>query len=131
MNDEKIETEIKNIKAMPNPSATDKDCLTALKLVQEMYARGFEFLPMDLYQSDSRYFKIVDGKILPPFNSLPGMGDKAAEQLQIAASEGKFLSLDDIRVRGKVSQTILDKMVEFGIVKGLPQSNQLSIFDFT
>jgi DNA polymerase-3 subunit alpha (Gram-positive type) len=96
-----------------------------------MYARGFEFLPMDLYQSDSRYFKIVDGKILPPFNSLPGMGDKAAEQLQIAASQGKFLSLDDIKDRGKVSQTILDTMVELGIINDLPQSNQLSIFDFT
>ncbi|QFJ55518.1 PolC-type DNA polymerase III [Pseudobutyrivibrio xylanivorans] len=127
----RAEQEIKTLKAMANPSATDKDILIALRLVQEMYARGFDFLPMDLYQSDSRYFKIVDGKILPPFNSLPGMGDKAAEQLQIAASQGKFLSLDDIKERGKVSQTILDKMVELGIIKDLPQSNQLSIFDFT
>ena len=58
-------------------------------------------------------------------------GDKAAEQLQIAASQGKFLSLDDIKDRGKVSQTILDTMVELGIITDLPQSNQLSIFDFT
>ncbi len=126
----RCEQEIKNIKAMQNPSATDKDCLTALKLVQEMYARGFEFLPMDLYQSDSRYFKIVDGKLLPPFNVIAGMGDKAAEQLQIAAAQGKFLSQDEIRERGKVSQTILDKMVELGIVTDLPKSNQLSLSDF-
>ncbi len=126
----RCEQEIKNIKAMKDPSATDKDCLTALRLVQEMYARGFEFLPMDLYQSDSRYFKIVDGKILPPFNSLPGMGDKAAEQLQIAASQGKFLSQAEIKDRGKVSQTILDKMIELGIVTDLPKSNQLSLSDF-
>ncbi len=126
----RCEQEIKNIKAMDNPSATDKDVLIALRLVQEMYARGFEFLPMDLYQSDSRYFKIVDGKILPPFNSLPGMGDKAAEQLQIAASQGKFLSQDEIRDRGKVSQTILDKMIELEIIKDLPKSNQLSLSDF-
>jgi len=127
----RCEAEIKNLKSQSDLSATDKDVLIALRLVQEMYARGFEFLPMDLYQSDSRYFKIVDGKILPPFNSLPGMGDKAAEQLQIAASQGKFLSLDDIKDRGKVSQTILDTMVELGIINDLPQSNQLSIFDFT
>ena len=86
---------------------------------------------MDLYQSDARYFKIVDGKLLPPFNVISGMGDKAAEQLAIAASQSKFLSLDDIKDRGKVSQTIIDKMVELGIVSGLPQSNQLSLFDFT
>ncbi len=127
----KCEQEIKNIKALDNPSATDKDALIALRLVQEMYARGFEFLPMDLYQSDARYFKIVDGKLLPPFNVISGMGDKAAEQLAIAASQSKFLSLDDIKDRGKVSQSIIDKMVELGIVSGLPQSNQLSLFDFT
>lgn len=125
------ERNIKEYKAKENASATDKDVLIALRLVQEMYARGFEFLPIDLYQSDARYFKIVDGKLLPPFNSIAGMGDKAAEQLAIAASQGKFLSIDDIRDRGKVSQTILDKMVDLGIIKGLPQSNQLSIFDFT
>ena len=122
---------IKEYKAKDNPSATDKDVLIALRLVQEMYARGFEFLPMDLYQSDARYFKIVDGKLLPPFNVIAGMGDKAAEQLAIAASQGEFLSIDDIRERGKVSQTILDTMVELGIISGLPQSNQLSLFDFT
>ena len=126
----RCEQEIKILKSQSDLSATDKDILIALRLVQEMYARGFEFLPMDLYQSDSRYFKIVDGKILPPFNSLPGMGDKAAEQLQIAASQGKFLSQDEIRDRGKVSQTILDKMIELGIVKDLPKSNQLSLSDF-
>lgn len=125
------EQNIKLYKAKSDPSATDKDVLIALRLVQEMYARGFEFLPMDLYQSDARYFKIVDGKLLPPFNVISGMGDKAAEQLAIAASQGKFLSIDDIRDRGKVSQTILDTMVRLGIIKGLPQSNQLSIFDFT
>ncbi len=125
------ERHIKEYKAMDNMSATDKDVLIALRLVQEMYARGFEFLPMDLYQSDARYFKIVDGKLLPPFNALSGMGDKAAEQLAIAASQGPFLSLDDIKERGKVSQTTIDTMVRLGIISGLPQSNQLSIFDFT
>ena len=126
----RCEKEIKYYKSQPDLSATDKDILIALRLCQEMYARGFEFLPMDLYQSDSRYFKIVDDKLLPPFNVISGMGDKAAEQLQIAASQGKFLSQDEIRDRGKVSQTILDKMIELGIIKDLPKSNQLSLSDF-
>ncbi len=126
----RCEQEIKNYKSQSDLSATDKETVVALRLCQEMYARGFEFLPMDLYQSDSRYFKIVDGKLLPPFNVIAGMGDKAAEQLQIAASQGKFLSQDEIRERGKVSQTILDKMIELGIVKDLPKSNQLSLSDF-
>ncbi len=131
MGKSKCEQHIKEFKAKDNPSATDKEVLIALRLVQEMYARGFDFLPMDLYQSDARYFKIVDGKLLPPFNVISGMGDKAAEQLAIAASQGKFLSQDDIKERGKISQTTLDLMVELGIIKDLPKSNQLSLFDFT
>ncbi|MCF0186171.1 MAG: PolC-type DNA polymerase III, partial [Bacteroidaceae bacterium] len=127
---EKCEMYIRQYKKIEKPSATDKDTLIALRLVQEMYARGFEFLPMDLYQSDARYFKIVDGKLLPPFNVISGMGDKAAEQLAIAAAQGKFLSVDEIRERGKVSQSIIDTMQSLGIISGLPQSNQLSIFDF-
>ena len=126
----RCEQEIKYYKSQSDLSATDKDILIALRLCQEMYARGFEFLPMDLYQSDARYFKIVDGKLLPPFNVISGMGDKAAEQLQIAASQGRFLSQDELRDRGKVSQTILDTMIELGIVKDLPKSNQLSLSDF-
>jgi DNA polymerase-3 subunit alpha (Gram-positive type) len=106
--------------------ATYKD----MRLVQEMYARGFEFLPIDLYQSDARYFKIVDGKLLPPFNTIPNMGDKAAESLQIAAKERKFLSKDDLRQRGKISKTNIEDMERMGIIRGLPESNQLSLFDF-
>lgn len=129
---EKCEMHIKQYKAMGKSamSATDDNVLKALRIVQEFYARGFEFLPINLYESDARYFKIVDGKLLPPFNIISGMGDQAAESLSIAASFGKFLSLDDIRERGKVSQTILDDMVEMEIIKDLPKSNQISIFDF-
>ena len=102
-----------------------------MRIVQEMYARGFEFLPMDLYHSDARYFQIVDGKLLPPFNSIDGMGDKAAESLAIAAAGGKFLSKDDLRERSKVSKSIIDLMSDLDIISDLPESNQLSFFDFT
>jgi DNA polymerase-3 subunit alpha (Gram-positive type) len=110
-------------------SATEKDLYRDLRLVHEMYCRGFEFLPMDLYKSDARYFKIEDGKLIPPFNTLEGLGDAAAETLQIAAAEKKFTSIDEIKARGKISQNAIDKMKELGIIKGLPQSAQLSIFD--
>ena len=101
-----------------------------MKLVQEMYARGFEFLPMDLYESKATKFRIVDGKLLPPFSSIDGMGEKAADAVEMAASGGKYLSKDDFRQRTKVSKTVVDLMDELGILGDMPESNQLSIFDF-
>jgi len=101
-----------------------------MRIVQEMYARGFSFLPIDLYESDAVYFKIVDGKLLPPFSTISGMGEQASESLAIAASEGKFLSLDDLKNRGKIPQTCVDTMVRLGIVENLPKTNQISLFDF-
>ncbi|MCR4797650.1 MAG: PolC-type DNA polymerase III [Lachnospiraceae bacterium] len=110
-------------------SAKENDLYRDLRIVHEMYARGFAFLPMDLYESDAKNFKIVDGKLLPPFKTIEGMGDTAAESLAIAASQKKFTSVDDIKNRGKITQTTIDKMKELGIISGLPQSAQLSIFD--
>jgi DNA polymerase-3 subunit alpha (Gram-positive type) len=86
---------------------------------------------MDLYQSDARYFQIVDGKLLPPFNAIDGMGDKAAESLAIAAAQGKFLSKEDLRERGKISKSTVELMSDLGIISDLSESNQLSFFDFT
>ncbi len=107
----------------------EQDTYKDMRLVQEMYVRGYEFLPIDIYKSDARYFQIIDGKLLPPLNSIEGMGDKAAESLSIAASQGRFLSRDDLRERGKVSKTTVDKMYELGLIDDLPESNQLSLFD--
>lgn len=110
-------------------TAADKDLLMDMRSVQEMYARGFSVLPIDLYESDARYFKVMDGKLLPPFTTIDGMGDKAAESLALAA-EGKFLSRDDLKNRGKVSATVVDTMYRLGIGADLPETNQLSLFDF-
>ena len=110
-------------------TATVKDTLRDMRIVQEMYARGIEFMPIDLYQADAHRFKIVDGKIMPSFGSLPGMGDKAAEQLCEAAKQGKFMSKEDIRIRAKVSKTILEDMDELGLLDGLPDTNQYDFFD--
>ena len=107
----------------------DDEQYKIMKIVQEFLARGFEFLPIDLYESDATRFLIKGNKLLPPFSSLEGMGDSAASTLQKAASEGEFLSKDEIRQRGKVSQTIIDKMSDLGIIKDMPESNQISLFD--
>lgn len=116
--------------ANKNLTDKEKDTLRDLKVVQEMYARGFSFIPIDLYKSDAMDFKIVDGKILPPFNAIEGMGPKVAQTLAIAASKSKFISKDDIKNRGKVTKTALEAMDKLGLLKGLSQSNQLSFFDF-
>ena len=110
-------------------SATEKLTYRDMRIVDEMYARGFSFLPIDLYESDPRDFKIVDGKILPSFSSIAGLGENVAETLSIAAKQGKFSSLDDIRERGKLSKTMVDKFKELNITGDLPESNQLSLFD--
>ncbi len=109
-------------------SATDKNTLRDMKIVQEMYARGIEFLPIDLYRSDATRFQIVDGKILPSFASIGGLGESAAKQLQEAAKQGPFTSKEDIRSRGKVSKTILDEMESLGILGDIPETNQYDFF---
>jgi DNA polymerase-3 subunit alpha (Gram-positive type) len=101
-----------------------------MRIVEEMYARGFEFLPIDIYRSKATKFQIIDGKLLPPLNSIEGMGDKAAEAVEIAAKDGPYLSRDDFRMRTKVSSTVIDLMNDLGLFGDLPQSNQLSLFDF-
>ena len=130
-----IDNHIKAYKANPNLSKKEQDTLRDMKIVQEFYARGFEFLKIDLYQSDAIKFQVVEGKLLPPFSVIEGMGGIAAEALAVAAHAEtergeKFLSKDDIRQKAKVSQTVLDTMAELGLLGGLPESNQLSIFDF-
>ena len=116
----------KKEKLTPSEEASVKD----LRLVQEMYARGFEFMPIDLYKSKAKYFQIVDGKILPSFVSVEGLGESAAVMLEDAAKQGPFLSKDDIKQRAKIGQSTIDKLTELGILAGLPDTNQLSIFDF-
>ena len=108
----------------------EQDQIRDMKIVQEMYARGFEFMKIDLYQARAKEFQIINGKLMPSFASIDGLGDKAADQVVEAAKDGQFLSKDDLRTRAKLSKTIVDLMEELGIIEGLPESNQLSLFDF-
>ena len=111
-------------------SKKEQDVMKDMKIVQEMYARGFEFVPIDLYKAKAKMFQIVDGKLMPSFASIEGMGDKAAEAVEEASKDGPYLSMDDFRQRTKVSKTVIDLMAELGLFGDLPQSNQLSLFDF-
>ena len=110
---------------------SQKDDLTIkdMKIVMEMYARGFEFLPIDIYNSDAKRFKIVDGKLLPPFNKIKDMGDNAAISLNEAAKCGKFLSKEDLLNRAKISKTNVEYMTSLGLLDGLSEKNQISLFD--
>ena len=127
---EKLEYYIRDYKRRSDSlSNKEQDTLKDMRLVQEMYARGYEFLPIDLYKSKATKFQIVDGKLLPPFSTIEGMGDKAADAVEMAAADGPYLSLDDFRQRTKVSKTVVDFMADLGLFGDLPTSNQLSLFD--
>ena len=115
---------------MDTLSKKEQDSYKDMKSVQEMYARGFEFTPIDLFTAHSRNFQIVDGKLMPSFNSIDGLGEKAADAIVEAAKDGPFLSKDDFRARTKVSKTVVDLMDGLGILGNLPESNQISLFDF-
>jgi DNA polymerase-3 subunit alpha (Gram-positive type) len=101
-----------------------------MRIVQEMYERGYEFTPIDIFTAQSRSFQIVDGKLMPSLNSIEGLGDKAADAIVEAAKDGPFLSKDDFRERTKVSKTMVDLMDSLNLLGNLPESNQLSLFDF-
>ena len=111
-------------------SKKEQDSYKDMKIVQEMYARGFEFVPIDIFSAQSRLFQIVDGKLMPSLSSIDGLGEKAADAIVEAAKDGPFLSKDDFRQRTKASKTVVDLMSELGLLGNLPESNQISLFDF-
>ena len=111
-------------------SKKEQDTLRDMRIVQEMYARGFTFTPIDIYKAKAKDFQIIDGKLMPSLSSIDGMGDKAAEGVVDAVKDGVFLFREDFCNRTKVSKTICDLMGDLGLLGDLPQSNQLSLFDF-
>ncbi len=111
-------------------SKKEQDTYKDMKVVQEMYARGFDFTPIDIYCAKPDRFQIVKGKLMPALNTIEGMGDNAAIAVAEAAKDGKFLSKDDFRQRTKVSKTTIDLMSDLGLLGDMPESNQLSLFDF-
>ena len=110
-------------------SKKEQDTLRDMRIVQEMYARGFDFMPIDIYRAKARHFQIIDGKLMPSLSSIDGLGEKAADAVVDSVKDGAFLSREDFRNRTKVSKTVCDLMGDLGLLFELPESNQLSLFD--
>ena len=110
-------------------TAVEEDELMAMRLAEEMYERGIEVEPIDIYKAESRTFKVVGDKIMPSLVSLERLGEKAADQIVEAAKEGPFTSRDDFKSRTKCPQVVVDNMTRLGLLGNLPESSQLSIFD--
>ncbi len=118
-----------DIRAIDNPTSTEKSTYTILEVVNEMYARGFDFTPIDIYKAHPSNFIEVDGKIMPAFNSIAGLGLAAAQSIADAREKGPFLSVDDFKNRTSVSEKHIDIMRSMGCFDGLPEHAQLSIFE--
>ncbi len=131
MGREKLETYLADYKKRSDTlSNKEQDTLRDMRIVQEMYARGFTFLPIDIYKAKAVHFQIMEDKLMPSLNSIDGLGEKAAEGIAEAAKDGPFLSKEDFQNRTKVSKTLCDLMANLGLLGDLPESNQLSLFDF-
>ncbi|HZK57232.1 MAG TPA: PolC-type DNA polymerase III [Clostridia bacterium] len=126
---EAIRTKIKELRSMGNDAtAKEKNHLAVLEVALEAYCRGVEVLPVDLYNSDTDRFMIAEGKLLPPLRGLQGIGQNAVKGIAEARQQGEFISLEDLRNRTKVSKTVIETLIAHGCVKGLPETNQLSLF---
>ncbi len=122
---------LRRLKAVPKDKQTkkDQDTLRDGRIAQEMYARGYSFLPIDIYKAKARESLIIGDQIMPPLLSIEGLGEKACDQIEEAAGKGRFTSLENFRAQTRVSKSNVDKMVELGILRDLPETDQLS-FDF-
>ena len=110
-------------------STKEKNLLTVLELCNEMIERGYEFGMIDLYKSDAENFVIDGNKLIAPFRAVPSLGLNVAKQIVEARKNGPFLSKEDLANRGKVSKTLIEYMTDNGVLKDLPDENQLSLFD--
>ncbi|MDR0690848.1 MAG: PolC-type DNA polymerase III [Streptococcaceae bacterium] len=110
-------------------SNKEKNLMTVFELCNEMLERGLHFSKIDLYKSEAENFIIDGDTLIPPFRAMDSLGENVAKQIVEARSEGGFLSKDDLRMRAGVSKTLIEKMSEQGILDGLPEENQLSLFD--
>jgi len=111
-----------------NATAKDKNMYAILELVLEMYERGIKFLPIDLYKSHATKFQMEEEGIRPPLNSIAGLGTVAAVGIEEAKKDGKFMSIDDLKIRSKIGNSVVDLLKKMGCLDGMSQSNQISLF---
>jgi DNA polymerase-3 subunit alpha (Gram-positive type) len=110
-------------------TATDKSKLTLLELVLEMYARGLGFLKLDLYTAQAPKFTVMEHGLMPPLCSIQGLGVNAAQGIALARSQGKFTTVEDFRNRTNVNKTVVELLKANHILDGLPETDQMSLFD--
>ena len=110
-------------------TANEKSLYTILEICLEMYERGIDFLPVDLYQSHARKFKKVGNSILPPLNAFAGVGEAAAESIMEAAKDGKFLSQEDLKSRAGITKAVMEVLNENGVLRGLSETSQINFMD--
>ena len=111
-----------------NATTKEKSMISMLEMALEMTARGFKFKPLDLYQSDATKFKVDGDSLIPPFSAVAGIGDNAARSIAASREDGPFLSIEDFQQRSKASKTIIELLTGMGCFRGLPETNQLSLF---
>lgn len=126
---EAVKQRIKEMHAMESMNKGEEDQLTMLEITNEMLARGYEFLPVDLYHSTAKTYVPENGKLRLPFVSLKGLGENAAKQLEEAGKKGEYLSVDDVSLRAGVGSGVIDILRTNGVLKGLPQTRQVSFFE--
>lgn len=120
---------MKEIKAQgKSASKIDQDLYSALELAKEMSLRGYSFMNVDIKRSAATKFTVCDGKILPPFTAIDGLGANVAEQIVAARDERPFTSKADLKIRGKVSKSLVDAMTTEGCLDDLPEDEQLDLF---
>ena len=126
---EKVKNKMREIELQGNSATTkDKNMYSILEIVLEMYERGINFLPIDLYKSHATKFIMEEEGIRPPLNSIPGLGTVAAEGIYKAAMEEEFMSIDELQIRSKVGKSVIELLRKFGCLEGMTQSNQMSLF---
>ncbi|MWC26528.1 PolC-type DNA polymerase III [Paenibacillus sp. MMS18-CY102] len=119
-----VEIEEKGFNATPK----EKNSVSLLEMALEMTARGFSFKPIDLYRSDATKFIVDDKSLIPPFAAIAGIGDNAARNIAASRDDGEFLSIEDFQMKSKATKTIIEVLGSMGCFRGLPESNQLSLF---
>ena len=126
---DRVRNKMREIELLGNAATdTDSAMYETLEIVNEMYARGIKFLPIDLYKSSATRFLMEDDGIRPPLNSLPGFGTVAAEGIEKARKEGMFDSIDELKIRAKLGKSGIELLRNAGCLKGMTESNQMSLF---
>ncbi len=126
---ERVMAAMREIEQNKDATQKEKNVLTILEVCNEMYARGIEFLPIDLYISHQTKFVEENGAIRPPLNAISGVSDAMAESICQARENGPFISIEDLKTRAKIGNSVVEKLKEYDVLKNISETNQTSLFD--